>query len=71
MSEQQQQEQTITFKDVAYNVSDLTEKAKYFVSQLQDLQQQGVVNRAKLDQVTVATKGFEDLLEQELTAKSE
>lgn len=71
MSEQQAQEQTITFKDVSYNVSDLTEKAKYFVSQLQDLQQQGAVTRAKLDQVTVATKGFEDLLEQELAPKSE
>jgi hypothetical protein len=70
MSEQQE-EQVITFKEQNYNVSDLSEKAKYFVSQLQDLQQQGNGNRAKLDQITVATKGFEDLLEAELAAETE
>jgi len=70
MSEQQE-EQVITFKEQNYNVSDLSEKAKYLISQLQDLQQQGSQSRARLDQITVAVKGFEDLLEAELTAEIE
>jgi len=70
MSEQQE-EQVITFKEQNYNVRDLSEKAKYLISQLQDLQQQGSQSRARLDQITVAVKGFEDLLEAELTAETE
>jgi len=65
------EEQVITFKEQNYNVSDLSEKAKYFISQLQDLQSQITANRNKLDQVTVAFRSFENLLEKELGDKDD
>lgn len=60
------EEGTITFKGVPYKVEDLSEKAKYFISQIQDLQGQTTTTRSKLDQFIVASKGFEDLLKEEL-----
>jgi len=65
------EEQVITFKEQNYNVSDLSEKAKYFISQLQDLQSQITLNRNKLDQTTVAFRSFENLLEKELGEKDD
>ena len=42
--------QTISMNDKEYKVDELTEKAKYLVSQVQDMQTQGNQTRAKLDQ---------------------
>jgi hypothetical protein len=58
--------QTLSMNDKEYKVDELSEKAKYLVSQLQDLQAQGNQTRARLDQIEVGTKGFMELLEQEL-----
>ena len=54
-----------------YNINDLSDKAKYFIAQLNDLQQQGSQTRARLDQIEVATRGFNDLLAQELEKPEE
>ena len=57
---------TLTFNDVDYNIEDLTDKAKYILSQIQDMQMQANQTRAKLDQIEVGLRGFSGLLEQEL-----
>ena len=59
---------TITFNGVEYKVDEISDKAKYIINQITDLQQQGVQTRARLDQIEVANKGFTELLRVELEA---
>lgn len=61
-----QEKPTLIFDDKNYVIDDLSDQAKYFISQLQDLMQQAQATKARLDQVEVARKGFEDLLRTEL-----
>lgn len=58
--------QTITIDDKKYIIEDLSEKARYCIIQIQDLQQQLKAARAKVDQLSVAEKGFMDMLKQEI-----
>ena len=58
--------QTIKFKGIEHNLNDLSDKAKYFISQIQDLQLQIVKSRNKLEQTSIAATAFENLLEKEL-----
>ena len=62
---------TITFNGVEYKVDEISDKAKYIINQITDLQQQGVQTRARLDQIEVANKGFTELLGAELEAPLE
>lgn len=57
---------TISMNDKEYKVSDLSEKAKYLVSQVQDMQAQANQTRARLDQIQVGITGFTALLQEEL-----
>ena len=58
--------QTISLNDKEYKVEDLSEKAKYLVSQVQDMQTQANQSRARLDQIQVGITGFTGLLQEEL-----
>jgi hypothetical protein len=58
--------QTISMNDKEYKVEDLSEKAKYLVSQVQDMQTQANQTRARLDQIQVGITGFTSLLQEEL-----
>ena len=58
--------QTISMNDKEYKVEDLSDKAKYLVSQVQDMQTQANQTRAKLDQIEVGIRGFTNLLQEEL-----
>ena len=58
--------QTISMNDKEYKVDDLSEKAKYLVSQVQDMQTQANQSRARLDQIQVGITGFTGLLQEEL-----
>jgi len=70
MSEVQTEEKpTLVFEDNNYVIEDLSEKAQYLVSQLQDLAQQGNATRARLDQIEVARTGFTKMLREELNAE--
>ena len=60
------EELTLTFNGVEYDIDSLTDYGKYVVGQLKDLQVQESQLKAKLDQVSVATKGFGELLGKEL-----
>ena len=53
--------QTISMNDKEYKVDDLSDKAKYLVSQVQDMQTQANQTRAKLDQIEVGIRGFTGL----------
>lgn len=59
---------TLSFNDVEYNVDELSQKAKYLVSQVQDMQTQANQTRAKLDQIEVGIRGFTGLLQEELNS---
>ena len=58
--------QTISMNDKEYKVDELSEKAKYLVSQVQDMQTQANQSRARLDQIQVGITGFTGLLQEEL-----
>ena len=61
----------LTFDGEDYVIENLSDTAKYFVTQLQDLTSQEAQTKARLDQVTVAQKGFQDLLREELNKPEE
>ncbi len=56
----------LTFNDNQYIIEDLSEKAKYYVAQIQDLDVQLNTTRAKLDQLEVSKRGFVGLLQSEV-----
>ena len=58
--------QTISLNDKEYKVDELSDKAKYLVSQVQDMQAQANQARARLDQIEVGIRGFTGLLREEL-----
>ena len=58
--------QSISMNDKEYKVEDVTDKAKYLVSQVQDMQTQANQARARLDQIEVGIRGFTGLLQEEL-----
>ena len=58
--------QTITMNDKEYKVDEISDKARYLVSQVQDMQAQANQTRARLDQIEVGIQGFTGLLQQEL-----
>ena len=57
---------TLNFEDKNYVIEDMSDQARYIVAQLQDLQAQESQTKAKLDQITVATEGFKDLLRKQI-----
>ena len=61
----------LTFDGEDYVIDSLSDTAKYFVTQLQYLASQEAQTKARFDQVTVATKGFQDLLREELNKPEE
>ena len=63
--------QTITMDDKEYRLDEVSEKAKYLVAQVQDMQAQANQTRARLDQIEVGIQGFTGLLKQELENPAE
>lgn len=61
-----QEKPTLVYDDKTYIIDDLSDRAKYIISQIQDLQQQVTASRAKIDQIEMSRRGFEDLLRAEL-----
>lgn len=57
------EQETFTLNDVEYTIEDVSDEAKYYLSQLKDLQGQGERLRANLHQVDMAAEGFTKLLE--------
>ena len=57
---------TLNFEDKNYVIEDMSDQARYIVAQLQDLWAQESQHKAKLDQITVATEGFTDLLRKQI-----
>jgi prefoldin subunit 5 len=62
---------TISFNEKEYQLDEISDKAKYIISQLQDLQQQSSQLRAKLDQVEISSQGFTTLLGEALEPSEE
>ena len=57
---------TLNFEGKNYVIEDMSDQARYIVAQLQDLQTQESQLKAKLDQITVATEGFKELLRKQI-----
>ena len=58
--------QTFSLNGKDYKLAEVSDRSRYLLSQVQDLQAQGNQTRARLDQIEVGIKGFTDLLQQEL-----
>ena len=63
--------QTISMNDKEYKIDEISDRAKYLLSQLQDLQAQSNQTRARLDQIEVGTRGFTQMLQDELEKPEE
>ena len=61
-----QEKPTLVLDGENHVIDDLSDKAKYLVGQLQDLQQQATSNSARADQIEVARQGFTTLLKEEI-----
>ena len=62
---------TFTYKDTEYSIADLTDRQKYLLGQIQDLQHNRKKILANLDQVDVALEGFTQRLDTELAGEPE
>ena len=56
----------LTFDEKDYVIENLSDTAKYFVTQLQDLSRQEAETKARLDQIVVAAEGFKEMLEKQI-----
>ena len=56
----------LTFDGEDYVIENLSDTAKYFVTQLQDLATQEAQTKARLDQIVVAAEGFKEMLEKQI-----
>jgi len=65
------QPEILRFNGEEYPIDGLSDKAKYLAGQIQDLQSQSNAQKARLDQIEVAVRGFSDLLTEELAPKEE
>lgn len=63
--------QTINLNGKEYNLNEVSDKAKYIISQIQDMQNQATQTRSRLDQIEVGIQGFTNLLTQELEKPAE
>jgi hypothetical protein len=66
MTTEVQEKPTLVLDGENHVIDDLSDKAKYLVGQLQDLQQQATQTAARADQVEVARQGFTTLLKAEI-----
>ena len=66
MTTEVQDKPTLVVDGENYIIEDLSDKAKYLVGQLQDLQQQATANYDRADQIEVARQGFTTLLKEEI-----
>ena len=67
MTTEVQEKPTLVLDGENYVIEDLSDKAKYLVGQLQDLQQQATATSARADQIEVARQGFTNLLKEEIS----
>jgi len=66
MTTEVQEKPTLVLDGESHVIEDLSDKAKYLVGQLQDLQQQATATSARADQIEVARQGFTTLLKEEI-----
>jgi septation ring formation regulator EzrA len=65
----QETPQAITFDGVEYQIDDLSDKAKYIISQLQDIRKDEEDARRALDRLQVCQESFTHLLGEELKSE--
>ena len=66
-----QEKASLVFDDKEYIIEDLSDTAKYMVSQIQDLNAQIIQVKGKLDQLEVAKRGFTEMLGTEINREEE
>lgn len=65
------EDKTVNFDGVDYNYNDLSDKSKYFITQIQELRTKIDNTKMELDQYEVASRAFTDLLGVELKSDTE
>ena len=68
VQEEEAPKPTLTFDDQQYDLNDLTEEQRYFVTQLQDLENQIAQLSSKQHQVRLSKEGFVALLKASLNS---
>jgi|TARA_R110001606_G_scaffold399016_2_gene579954 peptidoglycan hydrolase CwlO-like protein len=68
VQEEEAPKPTLTFDDQQYDLNDLTEEQRYFVTQLQDLENQIAQLGSKQHQVRLSKEGFVALLKASLNS---
>jgi len=71
MSTDIQEKPTLVYNDKSYVIEELSDQAKYIISQVQDLGTQIASTKARLDQLEVAQRGFTNMLGEELNKEEE
>ncbi len=61
-----QQSETFTYNEKEYTISDISEKAKYLLRQINTIRLDSTDLKEKLDRANVAEQAFSNLLGQEL-----
>ena len=63
--------ETINIDGKNYIIEDLSDEARYYVGQLQDLMQQKTLTHNKLHQIDMSINGFNQALREELAKEEE
>ena len=63
----EQAAETFSFNGVEYSFSDVSDKAKYIIGHLNDLQAEESKIKRDLDKINVTSQAFSQLLSEELT----
>jgi len=71
MSTDIQEKPTLVYNDKSYVIEELSDQAKYLISQVQDLGNQIASTKGRLDQLEVAQRGFTNMLGEELNKEEE
>jgi len=63
---EEQEKPTLFFNEEEYVIEELSDTSKYIINQLQDLNNQIMLSKNRLEQLEVSKRGYIDMLELEL-----
>ncbi len=65
------EEGTFTLEGKSYSLEDISEKARYIIGHINELNQEEVEVKRKIERLSISTKAFIDLLKEELQSNEE
>jgi len=65
------EEGTFSLEGKNYSLEDISEKARYIIGHINELNQEEVEVKRKIERLSISTKAFIDLLKEELQSNEE